>query len=254
MSTDHPHRRAFTLIELMVVVAIITALIAILSPSLARARQVARIAVCASNLHQHHNGFVMALMATRFAPYPYPGNGVPGFERFWMGMLETTTSSVDAIRICPEAPVEKGSPVFGSAYRGWNGETHPPGYWMNTGADYHYGSYGINGWHYSGWTPGESFDSWLNLGGKPPSNVPVFVDSAWVDLWPRDTDVPSPNLLDPYNGGNWASGLVRSAIDRHRKAINVTTVDGAVNLTPLAKLWRLNWSKTFRPGFFEPAI
>ncbi len=45
-------RRAFTLIELLVVVAIIALLIAILLPSLARARAGARLAACASNLHQ----------------------------------------------------------------------------------------------------------------------------------------------------------------------------------------------------------
>ncbi|MBI1368525.1 MAG: prepilin-type N-terminal cleavage/methylation domain-containing protein [Planctomycetes bacterium] len=45
-------RKAFTLIELLVVVAIIAVLIAILIPSLARARSVARVVACSSNIHQ----------------------------------------------------------------------------------------------------------------------------------------------------------------------------------------------------------
>ncbi|MBI4580377.1 MAG: DUF1559 domain-containing protein [Planctomycetes bacterium] len=45
-------RRAFTLIEILVVVAIIAVLVAILIPSLAAAREQARRTLCMSNLHQ----------------------------------------------------------------------------------------------------------------------------------------------------------------------------------------------------------
>ncbi len=55
--------RGFTLIEVLVVVAIIALLVAILLPALAEARNQARAAVCASNLHQALSGVIIHMAA-----------------------------------------------------------------------------------------------------------------------------------------------------------------------------------------------
>ncbi len=52
-------RGGFTLIEVLVVVAIIALLVAILLPALAEARNQARAALCASNMHQAINGVII---------------------------------------------------------------------------------------------------------------------------------------------------------------------------------------------------
>ena len=56
--------RAFTLIEVLVVVAIIALLVAILLPSLARAREEARATACGSNMKQALNGMFLAKAET----------------------------------------------------------------------------------------------------------------------------------------------------------------------------------------------
>jgi prepilin-type N-terminal cleavage/methylation domain-containing protein len=74
--TDGTRRRGFTLIELLVVVAIIALLIAILLPSLGRAREMAKRSVCAANLKGVGQDF--AIYAAQFndlLPVVVPDSG-----------------------------------------------------------------------------------------------------------------------------------------------------------------------------------
>lgn len=72
-------RRGFTLVELLVVVAIVAILAALLLPVFARARETARKVVCASNLRQI--GFAFAMYCGDYDDL-YPNNGDP---YLWMG-------------------------------------------------------------------------------------------------------------------------------------------------------------------------
>jgi prepilin-type N-terminal cleavage/methylation domain-containing protein len=78
MSCSVGRKRAFTLIELLVVVAIIALLIAILLPTLSRAREQARIAVCLANLRSITQAGVSYCMAKTNPVFTHRKPGIDG--------------------------------------------------------------------------------------------------------------------------------------------------------------------------------
>jgi prepilin-type N-terminal cleavage/methylation domain-containing protein len=83
MSLDRQSRGAFTLVELLVVIAVIALLIAILMPALARARQAALRVQCASNLRQIGLGMRAYAVENRDALPTWPGHwNLGGWQGF----------------------------------------------------------------------------------------------------------------------------------------------------------------------------
>lgn len=75
-------RRAFTLVELLIVIAIISVLIAILLPALSAARVAAKRVACQSNLRQI--GIAMQMYANEYKGYlPAPRGGVAWAGASW---------------------------------------------------------------------------------------------------------------------------------------------------------------------------
>jgi prepilin-type N-terminal cleavage/methylation domain-containing protein len=77
--------RAFTLVELLVVVAIIALLVGILLPVLATAKDSARRSVCAGNLHQVSIAFAMYLGQNNDV-YPCQADPVSSNPFYWLWM------------------------------------------------------------------------------------------------------------------------------------------------------------------------
>ncbi len=99
----HPRISAFSLIELLVVVAIVALLLAILLPSLAKAREQARLVTCQSQLHQIGTA-VMTYAAESHGRIPFgpdvaglgamlpPNDGTTATNQIWTGPQPPVTS------------------------------------------------------------------------------------------------------------------------------------------------------------------
>ena len=103
-------RRAFSLVELLVVVAIIGTLLGLLLPAVQAARAAARRAQCASNMRQVGIG-ILHFADTHRGRWPEtthtvdPDPATGGFTRAWIESVGPYVEKVDAIRICPEDPL-----------------------------------------------------------------------------------------------------------------------------------------------------
>ena len=130
MCLRYPKNRAeaFTLIELLVVIAIIAVLIAMLTPALAKAKELAQNALCLSDLHQQNNLFMF-----------YAGDNegnlcsiytqlyAPGWQSGWINTLGVEYISKDWPKLAAELR-EKRDTVFFCPRRGMGSMSLPKEY------------------------------------------------------------------------------------------------------------------------------
>jgi len=103
-------RRGFTLIELLVVVAIIALLIAILLPSLGKARELSNRSVCAANLRGIQQSLVVYASGND-QYYPWGGNTVTSNPPIIGGSFQGGTPSVMASMFMLVSTITTGTPV-----------------------------------------------------------------------------------------------------------------------------------------------
>lgn len=232
--------KGFTLIELLVVIAAIALLMAILVPSLQRARRQTKAIVCQSNLRQW--GSIFFMYSEDHDSYFHEGfRGMQDATSNWWYPALESYYEIPKIRFCPIA-TKLGSPR-GGKYLAWGPFD-----------GVYYGSYGINGWipnphpdHayiITGLMPTKN--NWRrNLVAERGNNIPLFFDSRWVNSWPEPTDQP-PQYDEELWVLHYGDGMKRFCIDRHPgNAINVLFLDWSVRKVGLKELWTLKWHKNF---------
>ena len=125
MSTIPSRRRGFTLLELLVVVAVIGLLLAILLPALSAAMEAGRAAVCGVNLNQLGVGS-FAYAESNDQRLPWYGNHPPDGYEWWVTQVAHGLEQlVPVIYRCPSDRI----PYFVKVYRhrGTYSMQKPPG-------------------------------------------------------------------------------------------------------------------------------
>jgi len=91
LPSPRPARSGFTLVELLVVIGIIATLVAILLPTLGRAREAARAANCLSNLRQINTAFMLFAHDNK-GYLPQVGGAGASADKFDIGGVSTTVN------------------------------------------------------------------------------------------------------------------------------------------------------------------
>lgn len=220
--------RAFTLIEVLVVVAIIALLVAILLPSLTKAREQTRRTVCASNTRQIGIALNMYGMEHKFYPghhlTPARAPKLPAerqYDILWPIRLMRNLGNQSQAFWCPSAPDDTR----------WNGRDHIVPNLASADKSDELGTFAYG---YNDWGIREFHVPHLGLGGHV--NDPVHGELK-VDKVKRPVEMIAIADSDSGDPGS-TSGVWDTAIDpihdagkewpgaRHMKGANVVFTDG----------------------------
>jgi prepilin-type N-terminal cleavage/methylation domain-containing protein/prepilin-type processing-associated H-X9-DG protein len=244
-------RMGFTLIELLVVISIIALLMAILMPSLGRARQQARSVACRMNLRQWGVG------ATGYA-HDNRDQINPGYDlAYWVYELkpymtygDEKTRKIDDISYCPSATKPRWMPD-GSPGKG-NG-LGPLSAWGKKGGDGYLsgmaGSYSLNAWVYNVTFRDEDGShqlkkQWGTFLAKGAHSIPLIGGGYHHTRYPEAWDDPPA-----FEVGAEYHDLGSFAVNRHNGTANWVFLDGGVRSVGLKELWTLPWHREYKADY-----
>jgi prepilin-type N-terminal cleavage/methylation domain-containing protein len=238
-----PRRKGFTLIELLVVIAIIALLMAILLPSLKKARDQARAVVCQSNLSQWGRIFYLYTHDNDSRFMVWNVSSTAGGGTWIVPLMPYYEHGGEKARLCPTTrkTAEEGEAV--PARMAWSCEID---------GKVHLNSYGINNWCYD-LRPGVTDiwgladadrRAWRRIDQKQSGSIPMFLECWRWGGGPSTRSDPAP----PDEATRHNTGFGRYCLNRHAYTINVCLMDASVRKVRLKGLWDLKWHKEYSLG------
>jgi prepilin-type processing-associated H-X9-DG protein/prepilin-type N-terminal cleavage/methylation domain-containing protein len=237
--------RAFTLVELLVVIGLISVIMSLLLPVVGKARAAARSTACLSNVRQL--GIAWQLYTAenkgRLLDYVWNTPKTPdvAWDGYWLGVADRYEVRGDSL-LCPAATEpSKQKQGYGNRSLAWNGEQGSNGSPIRLNpTTFRVGSYGFNRYLTTQDPQVTRITSLSSL-----TEVPVFFDCAWVDAQPIEQDPSFPVDSPPDLSGNITAGSPdhwRFLLTRHGRGINVVFADGSARWVPLEETYLMKWN------------
>ena len=213
------HRRAFTLTELMIVIAVIGLVAGLLLPVLARSKSSARQVKCMSNLRQLAIAADMYWEDNDNATFRYKGANTNNGDVFWFGWLERSTGGNEGNRAYDYTQ----GPLF-PYLENWDVTLCPSFSYhspkLKLKAKSSTCGYGVNLYLTA---PQLSTVTAI----KHPSDMVAFADSAQVNTFQFPASPSNPMIEEFYYVST--NLLEATAHFRHRQKANVVYCDGHVD-------------------------
>lgn len=255
-------RHAFTLVELLVVLAIVGILIGLILPMSRAVRERSNQTGCAGNLHQwgvfwgqyltDHDGFFSDGMRTEDVESGDETQRVGWHRGEWATVLRPYYLHRKSMLVCPSATEPLRNAEGTVLMRGGPRSTYVHGS-IPGQLTAERSSYGINCWVYN--PPRnvvhiqnrETVKNWRRLSSTPKASfVPLMLDSMWRGGGP-DQDMDR-SIKPPSYNGEWRNTeyeMHHFAIDRHQGGIQMVFFDFSVRHLRVRELWKMKWHRKF---------
>jgi len=261
-----PHNRkpGFTLVELLVVVTIIVALLAILGPAMKGASQTAQLARCLAQQRQLSVGWSGYASDNFGRLWVYTWTSERDNGPLWTEMLRERVSNVAEVLTCPGTDNPPGltdrrstAAATGSGFRFGTADStwmeNRNGKYAAVPFDRASYTYNRNMCPESRGATGHQYKSFNDIGQH--GQAPVLGDGVWREAntgYPRVPKYFPGNPSDP-EGWAWSTlgndpaidKVYRYATNRHGAVTGILFADGHVEAVELPGLWHLKWHKAY---------